>query len=62
MLVVGLVLLPVFVLWELRFASRPVIAPRFMVNRAVVGASIIGFFDFVGVFLRLDFIWLRCRA
>lgn len=50
MLVVGLVLLIAFAAWDLRFASRPVIAPRFMRNRGVVGACLIGFFDFVRSF------------
>jgi len=47
MLVVGVVLLVVFAIWDLHFASRPVIAPRFVRNRSVVCASLIGFFDFV---------------
>lgn len=47
MLVIGVVLLVVFAIWELHFASRPVIAPRFVRNRSVVCASLIGFFDFV---------------
>lgn len=49
MLVVGIVLLFVFALWDLRFAKRPVIAPRFVRNPSVVLASLIGFFDFVGL-------------
>ena len=47
MLVIGCVLLCLFAVWDLRFASRPVIAPRFLRNRSVVFASLIGFFDFV---------------
>ena len=49
MLVVGIVLLSLFAIWDLRFASRPVIAPRFIRNRSVVIASLIGFLDFVGL-------------
>jgi hypothetical protein len=47
MFVVGVVLLVVFTIWDLYYASRPVIAPRFVRNRSVVCASLIGFFDFV---------------
>lgn len=47
MLVLGVVFLFVFVYWDLRVATRPVIAARFLRNRSVVFASIIGFFDFV---------------
>lgn len=50
MLVIGVVLLFVFAYWDLRVATRPVIAPRFLKNRSVVLASLIGFFDFVGRF------------
>lgn len=47
MLAVGVVFLVFFAIWDLRFASRPVIAPRFIRNRGVVCAAFIGFFDFV---------------
>ena len=54
MLVLGVVILFVFGIWDLRYASRPVIAARFVRNRSVIGASFIGFFDFVRSFLPLD--------
>ena len=47
MLVVGVVLLFVFTLWDGRYAARPVVPPRFLRNRAFLGAAWIGFFDFV---------------
>lgn len=47
MIVVGCVLLPVFAIWDVYFAKRPVIAHRFLTNRSIVFASWIGFFDFV---------------
>ena len=63
MLVCGWVLLPVFALWDIKYAKRPVIAQRFLFNRTVVCAAWIGFFDFVrarrSVF-RLR--WLRADA
>ncbi|KAF8212062.1 major facilitator superfamily domain-containing protein [Mycena galopus ATCC 62051] len=43
----GLVFIPVFALWDFRWAKYPVIPFRFVVNRSVVGASLIGALDFV---------------
>ncbi|KAI0781782.1 drug:h+ antiporter [Abortiporus biennis] len=51
MLVVGCVLLPIFGVWDFRFAKRPVVAWRFIKNRGVIGAAWIGFFDFVSFYL-----------
>ena len=47
LIVVGFVILGFFGVFESLFSPKPVIAPRFMKNKAIVGASIIGFFDFV---------------
>ena len=47
MLVVGVILLFTFAAYDLRFAKFPVIAPRFIKNRSIVAAALIGFFDFV---------------
>ena len=47
MFAMGWILLPVFALWDLRYAKRPVIARRFLANRTIVCAAWIGFFDFV---------------
>jgi hypothetical protein len=43
----GMILIPVFALWDFKWAKYPVIPFRFVVNRSVVGASLIGAFDFV---------------
>ena len=50
MIVVGCILLPVFALWDIYFAKRPVFPRRFLTNRSVTIASWIGFFDFVSCF------------
>lgn len=47
MLVVGCVLLVLFFVYDLNFAPRPVVPPRFVKNRVLVCGSFIGFFDFV---------------
>lgn len=50
MIVVGCVLIPVYALWDLKYAKFPVIARRFVFNRSVVLACAIGAFDFVRIF------------
>ncbi|KAG1854483.1 major facilitator superfamily domain-containing protein [Suillus subalutaceus] len=57
MLVMGIVLLVLFAVWDLRYASRPVIAPRFVRNRSVVCAALIGFFDFMSFFLTYAYLY-----
>jgi hypothetical protein len=47
MIVVGGCLLPIFAAWDLRYTQYPVIPWRHLKNWSVVGASLIGFFDFV---------------
>jgi len=47
----------VFAIWDLYYASRPVIAPRFVRNRSVVCASLIGFFDFVSFYLTFTYLY-----
>jgi len=47
MLVIGCLLLPVYCIWDLKFAKFPVVARRFLRNRSVVLAALIGCFDFV---------------
>ncbi|KAG2031329.1 hypothetical protein BDR03DRAFT_1030605, partial [Suillus americanus] len=57
MFVMGIVLLVMFAVWDLRYASRPVIAPRFVRNRSVVCAALIGFFDFMSFFLTYTYLY-----
>jgi hypothetical protein len=46
-LVIGICLLPVFVVYEWKVARYPIIPRRFVTNRSVVIAMLIGSFDFV---------------
>lgn len=57
MLVVGFVVLFSFALWDLRYAKRPVIAKRFLMNYSVMGAAWIGFFDFVSFYLTFTYLY-----
>ena len=54
MLVIGVLLLPVIVFWEFKFAKRPILARRLLLNRAVVFAAWIGFFDFVSLYMNVN--------
>ncbi|KAI0742109.1 MFS general substrate transporter [Daedaleopsis nitida] len=56
MLVSGWVLLPMFAVWDTKFAKRPVIPRRFLLNRTVLCAAWIGFFDFLSFFLTFTYL------
>lgn len=49
MLVVGIVVLPIFAAWDFRFSKYPIVPRRFLINRSIMFASGIGFFDFVSI-------------
>ncbi|TFK33911.1 drug:h+ antiporter [Crucibulum laeve] len=51
MLVVGIVVIPMYVFWEFKFAKFPVIARRFVMNRTVVCAALIGSLDFISFYI-----------
>lgn len=50
----GCALFGVFLWWDLTRASRPIVARRFLRNRTVVTATVVGCFDFVrrGLFVK----------
>lgn len=47
MVVIGVVLLAAFLIWDLKFAKKPLIPAR-MANRTVIAACAIQVFDFLG--------------
>ncbi|KAI9322771.1 major facilitator superfamily domain-containing protein, partial [Dichotomocladium elegans] len=59
MLVVGCVLLPVWVVWELVIADKygyfPIAPARFFKNMNIAAACVIGFFDFVSFYLQYTY-------
>jgi MFS family permease len=57
MLAMGVVLLAMFAVWDLRYATMPVIAPRFIRNRSVVCSALIGFFDFMSFYLTYTYLY-----
>ncbi|KAL1747554.1 major facilitator superfamily domain-containing protein [Schizophyllum fasciatum] len=55
--VVGCVLLIAVAVWDFKFAAYPAIPRRFVVNRSVVFASLIGFFDFISFYLNYTYLY-----
>ncbi|KAF9529935.1 drug:h+ antiporter [Crepidotus variabilis] len=51
MVVIGCLLVPTFAFYEAKVAKYPVVPGRFLRNRSVVIASLIGFFDFVSFYI-----------
>ncbi|KAG8744344.1 hypothetical protein FRC10_010324 [Ceratobasidium sp. 414] len=57
MLTVGPTLLVLFGIYEWKFASHPIVPMRFLRNKAIVGAALIGFFDFVSFYLTFSYLY-----
>ncbi|KAF5368687.1 hypothetical protein D9615_010309 [Tricholomella constricta] len=57
MLIVGGVLVPVFVWYDFKVAQYPVIARRFVFNRSVVIAALIGALDFASFYLTFTYLY-----
>ncbi|KAJ7174007.1 major facilitator superfamily domain-containing protein [Mycena crocata] len=57
MFLVGTIFVPVFAFWDFRRAKYPVIPFRFVLNRSVVGASLIGAFDFMAFYLTYAYLF-----
>lgn len=51
MIVLGVVLIPVTVFYEVKIASKPIAPKRFFKNRNIMAACAIGFLDFVSFYL-----------
>lgn len=47
MCISGVVVLPLLIFWEIKYASFPIVPKRFLLNRTVLCAIIINFFDFI---------------
>ena len=65
MLVLGPIILIALVLYEWKFAKYPFIPARFVINRTVLCAALIGFFDFVSFYLQFTYQYsfiCRCRV
>ncbi|KIJ51356.1 hypothetical protein M422DRAFT_43910 [Sphaerobolus stellatus SS14] len=57
MIVVGFVVIPIFAVWEAKFAKFPVFPRRFLSNRSAIIASAIGFLDFISFYLSFSYLY-----
>ncbi|KAF9014214.1 drug:h+ antiporter [Cyathus striatus] len=57
MIVVGVVVIPLFLLWDLKFAKFPVVPKRFLRNRTVVLAAVIGALDFISFYISYTYLY-----
>ncbi|KAF8671463.1 Major Facilitator Superfamily [Rhizoctonia solani] len=57
MLTIGPILFIAFGIHEWKFAAYPIVPMRFLRNKAVVGAALIGFFDFVSFYLTFSYLY-----
>jgi hypothetical protein len=55
--VIGILLLPVFLVYSWKFAKYPVVPKRFLQNKTVVLAALIGAFDFVSFYLSFTYLY-----
>jgi hypothetical protein len=54
--VIGALCWPVLIYWELYQARHPYLPLRVMKNRSIIGACLIGFFDFVSFYLQYPYL------
>lgn len=55
MLTLGPIILIGMVIYEAKFAKFPFIPSRFLKNRTVLAAALIGFFDFISFYLQFTY-------
>ena len=55
LLVFGPLILIAFAFYEAKVAQYPIIPARFLKNRTVLAASLIGFFDFISFYLQFTY-------
>ncbi|RXW16248.1 hypothetical protein EST38_g9606 [Candolleomyces aberdarensis] len=55
--VIGILLLPVYLFYSWKFAKYPVVPKRFLLNRTVVLAALIGAFDFTSFYLSFTYLY-----
>ncbi|WWD18029.1 hypothetical protein CI109_102476 [Kwoniella shandongensis] len=57
MIVVGGILFPLFLIFEWKFPRKPVVPMRWLKRGPILGACLIGFFDFVSFYLQYTFLY-----
>lgn len=56
-LFLGLLLVPVFVIYELRIPAKPAMPLQWLRRGPILGACLIGFFDFVSFYLQYTYLY-----
>ncbi|KAK8865789.1 hypothetical protein IAR55_000936 [Kwoniella newhampshirensis] len=57
MVVVGAILFPIFLVFEWKFPKKPVVPMRWLKRGPILGACLIGFFDFVSFYLQYTYLY-----
>ncbi|KAF4609696.1 hypothetical protein D9613_012060 [Agrocybe pediades] len=57
MIVIGCVLVPVYAIWDTKFAKHPIIPMRFVKNRSILFAALIGGFDFISFYISYSYLY-----
>ena len=57
MMVVGALLFPVFVFYEYKYPRSPVMPMRWLRKGPILGACLIGFFDFASFYLQGTYLY-----
>jgi predicted MFS family arabinose efflux permease len=57
MIALGLFLFPVFILYEARYPSKPVVPVKWFKRAPIMGACAIGFLDFVSFYLQYTYLY-----
>lgn len=57
MIILGLILLPVFVIYEAKYPAKPVVPMRWLGRGPILGACLIGFLDFTSFYLQYTYLY-----
>jgi hypothetical protein len=61
MLVVGGIVFPAFLIYEWKVPAKPVVPMRWLRRGPILGACLIGFFDFTSFYLQFTYLY-RCAT
>jgi nitrate reductase NapE component len=57
MVVIGVVIFPIFIVYEWLVPARPVVPMRWLRRLPILGACLIGFFDFISFYLQYTYLF-----
>lgn len=59
MIVIGAILFPIMIIYEWKVPAKPVVPMRWLRRGPILGACLIGFFDFVSFYLQYTYLYRR---